>query len=175
MEEIEGCEATNESENVASSSEKTPYIPNNKEYNADLKKRYEDDYEAELINSERLNEINEDLYNWFSKITRFGGIDKTMLIFYNEKEHRIKIQFWTTNCKYSIVAITNRPNEMNYLGCIMTSRKSRVGEYWLRGSDLHDGEYEIQSRICPKDITPLFARIENDVIEKEKEKLTTKK
>lgn len=36
-------------------------------------------------------------------------------------------------------------------------------------------EYEIQSRICPKDITPLFARIENDVIEKEKEKLTTKK
>lgn len=42
----------------------------------------------------------------------------------------------------------------NYMGCIVTSRKYRAGEDWLRGNDLHDGPLE--------DVT--FAKILFDIV-----------
>ena len=64
-----------------------------------------------------------------------------MLIFYKEKENTFKIKLWTSNYQYSIVAIPTKLNKISYLGCTMSTRISRVGENWDRGSDLADGEF----------------------------------
>lgn len=128
-------------ETVEGITDKKVSIPNNEEYNAELKNRYEDEYGAKLINSDELEVLDHKLYGWLSKLTKYGRIDKTMLILYKESENTFNIKFWTTNYQYNICAIPSRPNKMSYLGCTMNSRISRVGENWFRGSDLADGQF----------------------------------
>jgi hypothetical protein len=48
--------------------------------------------------------------------------------------------FYTEDNKYSITAI-DRKEDDGYLGCGVTSRKSRAGEEYFRGNDLADGPF----------------------------------
>lgn len=49
--------------------------------------------------------------------------------------HRIRINFFTHDYKYYLVA------KENYLGCQVSCRKPRAGETWTRGNDLPDGKF----------------------------------
>jgi len=59
----------------------------------------------------------------------------------SEREKVIRVYIYTDKNRYSIVAIPTGKSRSTYLGCIASSRKSRAGETWVRGSDLPDGEF----------------------------------
>ncbi len=87
-----------------------------------------------------------DLAKWLKNIAKYNNVRNTMLIFtdkslYEGKGGKVRVTFFTGDNRYHIVA--RLPNVINkgYLGCILTSRKSRVGEDWERGSDFPDGNY----------------------------------
>lgn len=83
---------------------------------------------------------------WLSMLNRFGGnpIDSMMLWELSEGRPIYKARFFTDRFEYTIAA---RPGENvdkpydSYLGAVMSSRKPRAGEDWMRGNDLGDGEY----------------------------------
>jgi hypothetical protein len=118
------------------------------EYNANLKERIETERNAKIITAEELKTQYADFYHWLKSISRYGNIDRTMIICQDNKEDsqskskRVNIRFWTTDHCYSISAILPYGDYKGYLGCIATTRKERVGEFWNRGSDLPDGKYE---------------------------------
>ena len=51
---------------------------------------------------------------------------------------------YTDEHKYQIVAI-DRIGEKGYLGCQVSTRKYRAGEDWLRGNDLPDGPFNLDT------------------------------
>ena len=55
--------------------------------------------------------------------------------------HRI-FCFYTNEHKYTIKAVERSDsNRRSYLGCGVSTRKSRAGEDWTRGNDLPDGDF----------------------------------
>jgi hypothetical protein len=54
-----------------------------------------------------------------------------------EYEHRFKFRLYTFLHEYAIVAV-EKPDK-GYLGCQVSTRRSRAGEHWTRGNDLPDG------------------------------------
>lgn len=53
-------------------------------------------------------------------------------------EKYYKFSIYTNTYQYFITATES--SERSYLGCIVSSRKKRVGESWTRGNDLPDGK-----------------------------------
>jgi len=56
------------------------------------------------------------------------------------EEVKRRFYFYTDEHKYFIVAI-ERNTGKSYLGCQVSTRKSRAGEDWARGNDLPDGDF----------------------------------
>lgn len=52
-----------------------------------------------------------------------------------------KFSFYTEEHQYFITAVDYPNNEKGYLGCTVTTRKSRPGEGWFRGNELPDGPF----------------------------------
>lgn len=52
--------------------------------------------------------------------------------------------FYTEDNKYTITAI-ERDEDDGYLACGVTCRKARPGEDWIRGNDLRDGPFVIET------------------------------
>jgi hypothetical protein len=125
------------------------YVPQtNEEYNKDLKEKLEEQKNAKIITAEQLKAEYSDFYHWLKSITRYGNIDRTMIIYQDNKtdirsnSKRVWVNFWTSEHCYHISAVLPYGDYKGYLGCIASTRKERVGEDWNRGSDLPDGKYE---------------------------------
>ena len=134
---------------------KTPAAPSSQEFdgietaemhNESLKERYEEKRNAKLIKYEELINIAPDFAIWLKQLVRYGNVDSQVLIYWycfeDKPENRFNCLFYTDTKKYSISGYVSVDNKSKgYLGCIASTRKSRVGEDWHRGSDLPDGEY----------------------------------
>lgn len=72
------------------------------------------------------------------EFTRYG--DECTVINYFKfrklSDERLRVYLYTTNNYYAIDATTG-----GYLGCVISNRRSRPGETWLRGRDLADGGF----------------------------------
>ncbi len=55
-------------------------------------------------------------------------------------EQRYRFRLYTSKYVYTIRAIDRSEND-GYLACGVSTRKSRAGEDWIRGSDLPDGPF----------------------------------
>lgn len=53
---------------------------------------------------------------------------------------QINFKLFTEN-NYYVISANWKEYTPNYLGCIVESRKSRAGENWSRGDDMHDGHF----------------------------------
>jgi hypothetical protein len=124
-----------------------------------------------MINEERIVHIDkkrtkmEMLDQWLRDLT-FPGEPKDFIQEISGhgesvEVHR-KICFYTDNYCYFITAI-ERENKSSYLGCSVTTRKTRAGEEWVRGNDLPDGDFTEKTWI----------RILNAILCYELEKLST--
>lgn len=135
---------------------KLPTIPTNKEYNQDLKKRLEQDNDFTII---KFNEVLSDanlFKEWLSSIARYGNVNSVFLIKKHKNGGEYSCLFFTNEYQYTIrvrVPI-DMGNDLGYVGCGVSTRKTRVGETWSRGMDLPDGKYT-------KDT---FSKIEKSII-----------
>lgn len=60
----------------------------------------------------------------------------------SDKEVKRRLSFYTEEHQYFIVAIERFDgDDKSYLGCQVSTRKSRAGEDWARGNDLPDGKF----------------------------------
>lgn len=78
------------------------------------------------------------LARWSQGVVRVFNIEPSSLLLYGAKKFqcRYKVCFNTSENTYYVTAIPKR-----YLGCVVVSRKARVGENWFRGNDLRDGRW----------------------------------
>lgn len=105
------------------------------------------------------------LYNWLNSIVRGNNnVNNNMIIverINHNKDKVINIIFYTFNNSYSITAIKPSKKNNGYLGCILNKRKPDVGEWWTRGNDLADGDFNentwnlIISNIIASEVLPL--------------------
>ncbi len=58
-------------------------------------------------------------------------------------DDRVRFYLFTNNYKYSIDV--KEDSNGGYLGCVMSKRKSRAGEDWIRGRDLPDGKLNVNT------------------------------
>ena len=59
-----------------------------------------------------------------------------------EENNKLSTLIFTDTYSYSIsVILPSEGHKKGYLGCIVSRRKPRVGEDWIRGNDLTDGYY----------------------------------
>jgi hypothetical protein len=69
------------------------------------------------------------------------------------------LYFYTDKYKYCISARDSKANpEDSYLGCTLSDRNVRPGEYWLRGSDYPDGKLSLETwnRIKERILSDVF-------------------
>lgn len=57
-----------------------------------------------------------------------------------EKNKFFRAYVFLGHCRY-LISVHIYENRKSYLGCIMNSTRYLVGEDWMRGSDLSDGEF----------------------------------
>jgi len=74
----------------------------------------------------------EALGEYINQLSRWGG--SKFLWEHNEDSDRVYL--YTDGNRYCVVA-----TDSDYLGCVVSSRKSRPGEDWSRGNDLADGKF----------------------------------
>jgi len=103
--------------------------------------RLESHYNGVLIKHEDVLKFSKDLYQWLYSISRYGNVDKTMIILSVDNYDYVVILFYTAENTYRITASV----KSNYLGCTVSTRKPRVGEWWDRGSDLPDGDFKYKT------------------------------
>lgn len=105
-----------------------------------LKKRVEAE-RGKMLNHVWLKKHYPDLESWLEEVSRFGRTDECCLIF--NKGNRVRVEIATSDYIYSISARLpeEKDSDRGYLGCTCNARKSRFGETWTRGNDLHDGIY----------------------------------
>jgi len=85
---------------------------------------------------------------WDSKIEKYiqfeghypedWNLDENLVSVHTKRQYdksRIGVLVYTKDHSYQIGA------RETYLGCIMSNRKSRAGEWWTRGRDLPDGKF----------------------------------
>jgi hypothetical protein len=72
------------------------------------------------------------LVRWLRPLSRWSQ----RVISVSELKRGYKVRLYTANHIYYITAIPQK-----YLGCIVVSRRARVGEDWFRGNDLRDGKW----------------------------------
>ena len=89
--------------------------------------------DTETIKSQLTEWLNRGKYpkNW---------ADHMAVVDESEKDDCVKIALFTDNNTYIISATID-----GYLGCMVTSRKPLAGETWMRGSDLADGKFGIET------------------------------
>ncbi len=93
-----------------------------------------------------------DLASWLQTISRHQPKECILILLPNDSDG-IKIRFYTNDHIYSIFAKLpgSKPREkdqkeyLGYLGCVVSTRKARTGEYWNRGNDLADGPYNFDT------------------------------
>lgn len=78
----------------------------------------------------RLLEYQEKLFEFTDELTRWG---KAKFLWEYGRDYT-NVKFYTGGNQYHIRATPT------YLGCTVSSRKSRPGEDWNRGNDLADGK-----------------------------------
>lgn len=87
--------------------------------------------------------LMEQLDQWLKELV-FPGKVKDFIEEVSNKltpnEHEREMFLYTEEHCYLINAIT-RTDGKNYIGCNVSSRKSRAGEDWTRGNDLPDGPF----------------------------------
>ncbi len=81
-----------------------------------------------------IQEMKEQLIEWVEQM-KYGYRDSDLYL-HEENDKTIRIRLYTLTNVYFIVATST-----GYLGATVSSRKSRAGEDWTRGSDLADGEF----------------------------------
>ena len=112
--------------------------------------RLEKECGGRLIRKDELIHVFPELARWLNAI--IARFDKAALIFYHKEGKRVVIKLFTETYSYHISARrrdkkNKGENDLGYLGCIASVRKSRVGESWTRGKDLADGIYSEQTWI----------------------------
>lgn len=117
------------------------------EIQRDFIERLEEHYDSKLISHKDVQEKSKDLYQWLKSISRYGNVDKTMIILKPNNDHfDFTILFFTFEHNYRIaVCLPKGKDEKGYLGCTASTRKNRVGEWWNRGNDLPDGEFSYKT------------------------------
>ncbi len=119
-------------------------VETNEEYNQELKRRLSEKNNATLIKYEQLIDVAPEFALWLKELVRYGNVDSQVLIFLDTKEagkNRFVCRLFTNNHCYSISGYKPIKGSGGYLGCIVSTRKNRVGEDWNRGNDLPDGKY----------------------------------
>ena len=88
-----------------------------------------------------------ELHKWLTPLCRLN-LTLRDITEADYKEGKMRVRIYTKNYRYSIAARLPAPNldggenkNYGYLGCIVTTRKTRAGETWNRGNDLPDGKY----------------------------------
>lgn len=121
--------------------------PTNAEYNSDLKERIEEKRNGKLIKYDDLPIKAKLFADWMKSIARYGNAESIFIIFkyeHDECDERYGCVFYTDSHKYHISIRLPKDTDTfkgGYAGCTASTRKSRVGEDWNRGSDLPDGKY----------------------------------
>lgn len=115
--------------------------PTNDEYNLNLKERIEEKRKCEIIKYDELPIKAKLFAEWLSTTARYGNVDSLFLI-YKHEDDRYGCKFYTDSHSYHIsIRVPKSLDDNGYAGCTSSTRKSRVGEDWDRGSDLPDGNY----------------------------------
>ena len=92
-----------------------------------------------------LNEF-QDFKKWLKKLVLFEDLKKFIYICRYEKNHFIKIYLFTEKHVYTIIAHLPDEEQLNgYLGGYCSNRTHIAGEEWIRGFDLPDGPYNIDT------------------------------
>lgn len=117
------------------------------DYKSKFIKDLEEKRKGKLISFEDIEKYSPVLASWLNSIVKGNDdnfVDNNMIIverINQYKEKVINILFYTSENSYSITALKPNGNNKGYLGCVMSSRKPDVGEWWNRGSDLADGKF----------------------------------
>jgi len=110
---------------------------------------------------EVLNEFP-NLTDWLKQICRFGRFEDFIFIS-DYKKGEIHIKIFTKDHYYCIGIVLpgirdkkrfEEREDNGYLGCISSVRKARAGEDWLRGNDLSDDSYSVET----------WQKIKNDIL-----------
>lgn len=92
------------------------------------------------------------IFAWYDMtIGRFSSVRRSISAFRSfHDEIKLHMMLYTSNNMFNITGSVNLMGDRSYLGCTASSRTSRIGEDWTRGSDLADGQYskETWDRIC---------------------------
>jgi len=113
----------------------------NEDYNRDLKERLNEKEGGKCIDYEQLIKFAPDFASWIKEIVRYHNVNSQVLMFIDNKgENRFHCYLYTQDHCYHISGHIVSGSQ-GYLGCTVTTRKERVGEYWNRGYDLPDGPY----------------------------------
>lgn len=115
------------------------------------KNKYVDDSKMDervkWLNTEELRDQKKiDLFGfWLEEINPYG--EKFVEVLYDEGqsspksyEFRKKVRIYSCKYVYTILVI-DRSKDDGYLGCVVSNRKPRAGEDWIRGNDLPDGPF----------------------------------
>ena len=86
-----------------------------------------------------------ELKTWLDCIGRYLNEDTNSLIL--KSDGYINIVLYTDYNKYNITARIPFGKDTGYLGCTCSNRRERFNEDWVRGNDLHDGRYNIETWI----------------------------
>lgn len=108
--------------------------------------------------SDKMTKIRNQINEWLSELLYRTNNIEDHFILKKENFERQSFQFYTKDNKYYLVF------GENYLGCTVSSRKSRAGEDWTRGNDLPDGKFNEKT----------WNRIKNAIISYELVKIAKK-
>jgi hypothetical protein len=91
--------------------------------------------------------VNFTLENLCEEIVKFvGDPSKIHIIQYKETtERRLRAIFCTEEYMYEIGARESDDINDGYLGCILSCRKVKPGEYWLRNEDYPEGKLSLET------------------------------
>lgn len=122
------------------------YEPSDDEYNQNLKERIEEKKGAKVINYEELINIAPEFAKWLKSIIGDENVDSQALLLFDDKEtdkDNFVCYIYTNDHCYSISGYRPKTKHQKngYLGCMVSTRKNRVGEDWKRDADLPDGPY----------------------------------
>ena len=113
---------------------------------AEFIKNLEEERKGKLISIKNIGNYSVSLSMWLKSIVKgdADNVNNNMIIverINQNKEKVINILFYTSENSYSITALKANNDNKGYLGCVMVCRKPDAGEWWNRGHDLADGEF----------------------------------
>jgi hypothetical protein len=72
-------------------------------------------------------------------------LDSPPVSYFETYKVYIKVYIYTDSYRYSIVAIERENPLKSYLSCMVSNRKSRTGEDWIRSKYLSHGKLKIET------------------------------